>query len=170
MSKNIKAMTHNFITQTHTPSRNKLLALTFLLLLCTSAHAQQALFDKWEGKEGVSTVYISKNLLRLMPQGHSNNFAKKAEKIDQIRILNTENAKAAAAISSYATTFYKKMRFEVAMKINEAGQRVTIYQRKLKGGRTEYALFIETSGEVSIINVEGTLSLEDLHDISPSGK
>ena len=51
------------------------------------------------------------------------------------------------------------------MKVNEGGQRMTIYQRTLKGGRTEYALFAEEQdGNLSIINVEGTLSLDDLQD------
>ncbi|MBR1594767.1 MAG: DUF4252 domain-containing protein [Alloprevotella sp.] len=144
--------------------------LMLLLLTASAARAQQALFDKWEGKEGISTVYISRNLLRLMPHGSGSGFAKKADKIDQLRILSTQNAKAAAAIGAEAAAYYKKKHYEVAIKVNEGGQRMTIYQRKLQGGRTEYVLFAEEAGELSIINVEGTLSLDDLQDAAPSGK
>lgn len=143
--------------------------LTLLLLTASAAHAQQALFDKWEDTKDVTTVYISKNLLRLAPQGAAGKgFAKKAGKIDQLRILHTENAKAAAGIRADAKAFYKKHNYEIAMKVNEGSQRMTIYQRTLKGGRTEYALLAEEQdGNLSIINVEGTLSLDDLQDAMP---
>ncbi|MBP3227178.1 MAG: DUF4252 domain-containing protein [Bacteroidaceae bacterium] len=151
----------------------RLSLLLALLLAATPAFSQQALFDKYEDAHDITTVYVSKTLLRLAmgQSGQLGQFRSVAGKIDQIRILTTENKQAIARVRQEALAYYKKNRYEVAMKVNEGSERVTIYQRKLRGGRNEFCLLAEEPGELSIINIEGALTLEDVQGtVAPKGK
>ncbi|MBR1889727.1 MAG: DUF4252 domain-containing protein [Alloprevotella sp.] len=148
--------------------RKTILSLLFILTLIPSVgRAQQALFDKWENQKGITTVYISRNLLRFMPKvdGDLKDFKKIASKIDQISILECEQRSKLAALRTDAQKYYKSGGYEVVMRINESDEKTTIYQRKLKGGKMEYVLFEEESDEINIICVSGTITLDDIKGV-----
>ena len=66
-----------------------------LALICTIASYAQTIFDRYADTEGVTTVYISKAMLSMMPDMKTNgvNIGPIASKLDNIRILTCENNK-----------------------------------------------------------------------------
>ena len=52
------------------------------------------------------------------------------------------------------------------MKMNDDGEKMTIYQRTLKDGKNEFALLTEDKDEVTIINLMGAITLKDIKDIA----
>lgn len=66
-----------------------------LALICTIASYAQTIFDRYADTEGVTTVYISKAMLSMMPDMKTNgvNIGPIASKLDNIRILTCENKK-----------------------------------------------------------------------------
>ena len=68
----------------------KFLAILFVALLsCTVMSAQSALFKKYENVKGVSTVYISKSLLGLVPKlvAGDMDISAIASKLDHVQVL-----------------------------------------------------------------------------------
>ena len=71
--------------------------LTILLTLGTLfCHAQQSFFDKYAEMDGVSSVYITKSMLKMFPDmsGKINgvNVGSIANRLDNIQILSCEEA------------------------------------------------------------------------------
>lgn len=142
-----------------------LLITTLMVLMSTGAQAQKELFDKYEDNKGVSTVVISKTLLNLAGGFSSisdKKLSKMAGKMDNVRILNCHDKGLIAKIKADAQAIYTRDEYEEMMRINEEGQRVVIYQRVLKSGKNEYALSNVGDSDLSIINITGILTLEDM--------
>ena len=71
----------------------KFLAILFVALLsCTVMSAQSALFKKYENVKGVSTVYISKSLLGLVPKLEAGDMdiSAIASKLDHVQVLTCD--------------------------------------------------------------------------------
>ena len=50
-----------------------ILTVCMAAVTCTTAFAQKVLFDKYSDTEGVTTVYISRNMMRMMGQVRAGN-------------------------------------------------------------------------------------------------
>ncbi len=136
-----------------------------LVLTCTGAKAQRELFDKYEDTKGVTTVFVSKAMLNLaggLAALGDKRFGKMTGKMDGIRILNCERKSLIPEIKKAAQSIYNRDQYEEMMRVNEDGQRVIIYQRPLKGGKNEFALLSVEEDQLNIINISGTITLEDM--------
>ena len=150
----------------------QLLTFALMMLLSTGAQAQKEVFDKYEDTKGVSTVFVSKAMLNLaggFAALGDKKLGRLAGKMDNIRILNCEGKGLVEKIKHDAQAAYGKNGYEEMMRMNEDGERVVIYQRALKGGKSEFALFTVGDTELSIINISGTITLEDMKLI-PKGE
>ena len=139
-----------------------------LMTVVQNARAQDALFDKYEDTNGVTTVFISKTMLGMIPNVKAGNhdISKIAGKLDQLRILTCEKASLIPRILDDAKKIYKSEGYEVIMRMNDDGEKMTIYQRSLKGGKNEFVLLQEESSELNIINVKGAITLKDIQKIT----
>lgn len=146
----------------------KYFILTIIMgLATTGANAQVKLFEKYEEVKGVETVFISKTLLSMASGGNIGNkeISKVAKKLDEVRILSCEKPALAKKIREEAAAIYKGGQYEQLMRMNDDGEKVIIYARKLSG-KYEYALFCYEKDEVEIINLVGNLTLEELKRIA----
>ena len=130
--------------------------------------AQEAIFEKYEDTNGVTTIYISKTMLGMVPnvKAGKHDIGKIAPKLDYLRILSCEKASLVGALVDEAKKAYRTGGYEVIMKMNDEGEKVTIYQRTLKDGKNEFALLTEEKNEVTIINVMGAITLKDIKDLA----
>ena len=152
--------------------KNRSIYIAFLPLLLMavvqSAMAQDALFDKYEDTNGVTTVFISKTMLSMIPNVKAGNhdISEIASKLDQLRILTCEKATLIPRILDDAKKTYNSEGYEAIMRMNDEGEKMTIYQRSLKGGKNEFVLLQEDSSELNIINVKGAITLKDIQMIT----
>jgi len=147
-----------------------IIVCTLVLIILPVAHvsAQDALFDKYEDANGVSTVFISKTMLSMIPNvkaGH-HDVGKMASKLDQLRILTCEKPSFIPQLLEEARGVYKSNGYEIIMKMNDDGEKVTIYQRKLKDNKNEFVLLTEEKAEISIINVKGNITISDIQQFA----
>lgn len=143
----------------------KLITIALLALLSTGARAQKELFQKYEDTKGVTTVVVSKAMLQLaggIASVGGNEMAKMANRLDGVRILNCEDKSLVRRVKKDAEDIFKDEEWEEVMRVNDEGQRVVIYQRKLKGGKNEFSLMTEDKSELTIVNLTGNVSLEDM--------
>ena len=147
----------------------KLLFMALLMFMSMTVSGQDALFKSFENVSGVSTVYISKSLLSMMPSLKVNNrdLAKMAGKLDHIQILSAEKASLVSKLKKETAALYTaKNGYEEVMRANESGQKVFIYQKKYKNGKHEFVLVTDALGQVSVVNILGTLTLKDIQSLT----
>ena len=139
-----------------------------LMTIVQNAMAQDKLFDKYEDTNGITTIFISKTMLGMIPNVKAGNhdISEIAGKLDQLRILTCEKAALIPRILEEAKKIYNSDGYEAIMRMNEDGEKVTIYQRSLRGGKNEFVLLQEDSSELNIINVKGVITLKDIQMIA----
>lgn len=139
-----------------------------MVLTCNMMFAQSALFKKYDNVKGVSTVYISKALLSLIPEMHTGNkdISKIAGKLDHVQILSCERPSLVSEIKSEAISYFKNGGYTNLMKVSDDGGQTIIYGKSLDNGKNEFGLFSYMDDEVNIINVMGKVTLNDIKQIS----
>lgn len=146
--------------------------LAFVLaaaLLCGVASAQDAFFKSYANVKGVSTVYVSRAMFGLMPDMKvgGKHLGQMARKIDQLRVLTCERPSMAKGIAAKAQTFYTaKHGYEPMMQVDDDGDHTTIYMKRHPKGKNEFVLLSVEDGEVSVINVLGGITLDDIAQIT----
>ena len=142
--------------------------LLFLLFGFTFnfAFAQKAFFDKYDDKEGISTIYISATMLRMMGnvQAGNKDITRIAKRLDHIQVLECERPSLINSIKNAAFAYYKQAKYAVVMKSN--GEDVTIYEKRYKNGKNEYVLLTVERDELTIVNLLGRVSLEEIQAIA----
>ena len=134
----------------------------------TCLSAQEAIFEKYEDTNGVTTIYISKTMLGMIPnvKAGKHDIGKIALKLDYLRILTCEKAALITSLVEDAKKAYRSGGYEVIMKMNDGDEKVTIYQRSMKDGKNDFSLLTEEKDEATIINVKGSITLKDIKDLT----
>ena len=128
--------------------------ITLLLSLCSLfTYAQESFFDKYADMEGVTSVYISKAMLSLMPDMKTEEIyiGELASKLDNIQILNCEKASVTAQIKKDISYISPKNGYQELIRINDEGEKVTIFQKQNEGKQKEFVLLCEEQNELTII-------------------
>ena len=143
--------------------------ITLLLSLCSlfTTHAQDSLFDQFADQEGVSSVYISKAMLSLMPDMKADgvDIGGIASKLDNIRILSCENPDLLPKLKKETAFINPKNGYEELMRINDAGEKTTIYLKQDKSDKKEFVLLSNEKNEFNLIVITGSLTLEEIQGI-----
>lgn len=142
--------------------------ITLLLSLCSLvAHAQDNFFDKFADMEGVTSVYISKAMLNLMPHMKADgiNIGEVASKLDNIRILNCENPRIIAKLKKETAFINPQNGYEELMRINDGGEKTVTYQKQNPNGQKEFVLVCQEKDELTIIAITGNLTLQEIQGI-----
>ena len=146
----------------------KYILIFLMMAVCAIGHAQSSIFKKYENTKGVSTVVVSKAMLRMMPNISvgNHNIKKIASRIDNLQVLSCERSALISKISKDALAIYKKKPWEEAMRYKEGGQITVIYMRPLGKGKYEYVLYNTEEGELQIISIVGDITLQEIQAIT----
>lgn len=142
--------------------------ITLLLSLCSlMSYAQESFFDKFADMDGVTSVYISKAMLSMMPNMKTEgiNIGEVAGKLDNIQILSCEKADLIPKIKKEIEYINPKNGYEELMRVNDAGDKTTIYLKKDKNGKKEFVLLSGEKKEFTIVVITGDLSLQEIQRI-----
>lgn len=142
--------------------------ITLLLSLFTlCSHAQQSFFDRFADMEGVTSVYISKSMLSLMPnvQTEGVNIGQLASKLDNIQILSCEKPDVIAKLKKELAHIRPQNGYEELMRINDNGERTTIYLKQEKNEKKEFILLNDEKNDFNLIVITGNLTLQEIQQI-----
>ena len=152
----------------------KVFLFLFFCLTVFSLYGQTSpvdeLFDKYAGKEGFTSVFISSKMLGLVANMESGNETTDdvMGKLKSIRILAVEDSTLNKNINFY-TELAKKMDFsgyEEIMVVRE-GKNVTYFLTKQSGKTVSELLLISGgTGANTLISIRGDLDLKDLSGLS----
>lgn len=149
----------------------KLRNLILMICLCCSfsAFAQDDALDKLSDMDGVTSVYISKNMFGTMGNMDMGglNIGKVADKIEAMQVLTADKSKAAQAMKAEAEKLIKGKDYEMMMKVKDNDSKVVFYTKKQNDKIKELLMLVdETPKEYTIIQLKGTLSLKEIQDIT----
>lgn len=144
----------------------------FIVVTLTAFGQQSAVdkvFDKYAGKEGYTTVYISSYMFNLLSNLESddpgyNEFRKATSGINSIKILTREGhgqAFGKELISMLPRAEYKEM-----MVVKDEDEEV-LFLAKEEGGRiTEFLLIVNGNGDDVLIAIQGDIDLESISNLA----
>ena len=144
-----------------------------LTLVCSlSGFAQGKFFDECENIPGVTTVYVSKAMMKMVSGTLSDVNSKidlsgMSRKIDSLVIINAETSASAKKVESLAgESFSTAKGYELLMKVTDPSTRMRIMYKNLGSNLNEYVMIVREDKEVSYIIITGCLTPEDVQTYS----
>lgn len=146
----------------------KILLLLLFGFTSNCTFAQKVFFDKFDDKDGVTTVYISASMLKMMGniQAGDKDISRIAKRLDHIQVLECERPSLIGNIKNAALSYYNQAKYAVVMKTKSNGEDVTIYEKKYQNGKNEYVLLMVEHNEITIVNLLGRVTLEEIKSIA----
>ena len=143
------------------------LLLTLSTLFC---QAQQSFFDKYAEMDGVSSVYITKSMLKMFPSmsGKINgvDVGNLASKLENIQILSADEPNIIEQLRKDTKHINTKNGYEELMRVRDDGDKTTIYFKEQKKN-SEFILITDSGNEFTIISIVGNdISLKDIQDMT----
>ena len=152
-------------------------AIALLIISVSSLSAQnvQKLYKRYSGQKGVSTVYISPVMFKLMKSlpvmeiGEEDvQMAKIIQSFNGMYILDVENPSISQKISEEVKNWLDKGTYEVLMEAKEEGESMKICIRQEKDVIKEFIMFSQETGpspETALIYISGDIKASDLSKI-----
>jgi len=160
-----------------TTHKMKKQALIILLLtaisasLCAQKSPVDDLFDRYNGKEGFTSVYISSKMFSLLGRIDSDDeeFRNLVTRIKGIRILSLDSTAVVRGIN-FASELMPGLRrngYEELMTVKEQSGEVFFMIREV-GGRIAELVMITGGGGTSVVSIQGDLDLKTIASLSGS--
>lgn len=143
------------------------LLLTLSTLFC---QAQQSFFDKYAEMDGVSSVYITKSMLKMFPSmsGKINgvDVGNLASKLENIQILSADEPNIIEQLRKDTKHISTKNGYEELIRVRDDGDKTTIYFKEKKKN-SEFILITDEGNEFTIVSIiGGDLTLKDIQEMT----
>lgn len=147
----------------------------FIILMCCASmiYAQNKFFDKFADMDGVTSVYISKTMLQMMPNMKTEgiDIGEVAGKLESIHILTSEKASISKMMKSEAPHFAANKDYEELMRVKDEGTRATFYIKKKNNNKiSELVMMVDEQPEFVLIQIIGDMTLQDIQNITRGKK
>lgn len=152
----------------HRQEMKKLILIFLTALTVLGAPAQESFKNKFNNVKGITSVYISKALLGMMPDTNSAglNLGPVAKKLDNIQIFNSETKAASNTLKKGCLNILANENYENLMNVNEDDEHNSIYMKQFAGGMKQYVLLNVEKDEINVIVLTGKLTIEDIRKIT----
>lgn len=144
----------------------RVLLIALTCLLSSLAMGQKSLMERYANIDGVTTVYISKTMLQMMPNMnvHINmNTKDMAGRLTGILILTTERKELVQSLRRDSRQFFSNKTFEVLMTVKDEESLVNFYIRRKNDQRVaEMVMVVDEGDEFVLIQMTGDLTMEDI--------
>lgn len=144
--------------------------LLIILMCCASVvSAQNKLIEKFADMDGVTSVFISKSMLQMMPNMKTEgiDIGGIAGKLESMLILTSEKASISNMMKNEIHSFNSNKSYEELMRVKDEGTRVTFYiKRKNNNKIGELVMFVDEHPEFVFIQIKGDMTLQDIQNIT----
>ena len=150
----------------------KIIFTIVFIFAVTIISAQKNPFDKFTDMDGVTSVYISKNMMSLFPKDSNQyggvdvgNFV---DKLSSILILTTENQKVGKEMLSLANSRIKDNNYELLMRVkSDDGELVNFFMKGKPDNIQELIMIVDGNDEESVImQFLGNFKLQDVQEMT----
>lgn len=151
----------------------KKLIITVVLALMPILFFGQSAFDKFDGKDDVTAVLVTKKMFAMMggidsKDKEAQQYLNLIKKLDNLKVYTTASTKTGAEMKATADKYAKSAGLEELMRVTDKGQNIRIM---IKSGAKEtqvkeLLMFIEGSGKDNQTVLMSLTGLFDLNEIS----
>jgi hypothetical protein len=142
---------------------------TLLTISILSVQAQSSdMFERLSNIEGVTSVYISRALLGMMPNFDAGgaNIGSLAGRLEQIEIHNSNgNAEANRIIINGVESLVNSGRYELLMRVRSEGNNIVFYAHRQGEYFRDLIMHINQSNGHTLIRFMGTFTAEDIQGV-----
>lgn len=150
----------------------KIIFTIVFIFAVTIISAQKNPFEKFTDMNGVTSVYISKNMISLFPKDSNqyggvdvSNFI---GKLNSILILTSENKKVSQEMLSLANSRIKENNYELLMRVkSDDGELVNFFMKGKPDNIQELIMIVDGNDEESVImQFLGNFKLQDVQEMT----
>jgi hypothetical protein len=152
-------------------TKNGLIAI--IVLLNSIGASAQDLFEKLGDNNHITTVYISKAMLKMFPGKAEEinvdgvDIKDIAAKLEQLDIYTSDNKEGSQLIRTEAKKLQSQSKsYEVLMRIKNEGENVIFYAEKDKDRFRSLIMFVDSGDECTLIRLLGSFTAEDVQNIT----
>lgn len=132
--------------------------------------AVDKVFDKYSGKEGYTTVYISSFMFNMLNSLETDDpefdeFKKATAGIQSIKIL-TQDGGESEAFGAELLEMLPRSEYQEMMVVKDQDEDVLFLAREEGGKITEFLLIVSGGGEDVLIAIQGDIDLESISSIA----
>ena len=156
----------------------KTIIIAFMLLIAVGAFAQEGkkLYNKYSDQEGVSAVYISPAMFKLVGQlpdinvdmanGEKMDVAPLVRSFSGFYMLSFEQKSAASAeLYKEVTAMVNKGNFELLMEVKDSGSTIRMYTLGDEKTVSSFVCIINEDDETMFFSLEGSMDRSDLEKL-----
>ena len=156
----------------------KIMIMAVMLLMAVGAYAQEGkrLYNKYSDMDGVSAVYISPTMFRLMGQlpdldvemsdGQKMDIAPLVHSFSGFYMLSFEQKSAASAeLYKEVTAMVNKSNFELLMEVKEDGSTIRMYTLGDEKVVNSFVCIINEDDQTMFFSLEGTMNRSELEKL-----
>ena len=155
----------------------KKITLLLLVVLPTFLYAQTS-FDKFEDKDGVNSVIVSKKMFELMSKvkvdakdKEMQQYLSLLKKLDNLKVFTTNSSKMSSDMKSSLTSYLKSNPLEELMRANSDGKNVKIYIKSAGSSSIVKELLLFMEGDLKdtptvILSLTGEFDLEEISSLT----
>lgn len=152
----------------------KKLTMIFLLVIAPIlTFAQSTAFDKFDGRDGVTSVVVNKKMFELMGSIKPDKGDKMQQqyldlikKLDMLKVFTTTNSKAVADMKTTVTNYLKSNPLEELMRVTDSGKTIKIYVKSgTKSSQVrELLMFMDggTKDDTVLMSLTGNFDLSEI--------
>jgi len=144
--------------------------IIFTLTVFGQKSAVDKVFDKYNGAEGYTTVYISSFMFNLLSQLESddpeyNEFKKATAGIKSIKIL-TQDGGDSESFGKELLEMLPRSEYQEMMTVKDQEEEVLFLAREEGGKITEFLLIVSGGGDDALIAIQGDIDMESIASIA----
>ena len=140
------------------------------VLLFGQESAVDKVFDKYSGKDGYTTVYISSYMFNLLSKLETddpeyNEFKNATSGIKSIKIL-TQDGDNSVAFGKELISMLPRSEYQEMMVVKEENEEVLFLAKETNGKISEFLIIVSGGGEDALIAIQGEIDLESIASIA----
>ena len=140
---------------------------TLLCLCVLVAQAQYRPFDRFKNMDGVTSVYVTKDLLGMMDNNKIEGIKLNgiANKLKSVCVMTSRKKSIKERMRNESRLLTRRNGYEPLAQVNDKHEHVAIFRRKLTCGLHEYVVMADEKKECTVIIVTGRLTQKDLKHV-----
>ena len=155
----------------------RIIILAVLLLSATIASAQEGknIYNKYSGDKGVSAVYISPSMFKIIGKlpdlemetsdGKSMNLAPLISTFQGFYMLDISNTTTASAINQDVASMTSKGKYELMMELKDDGETIRIYTSGNEKTIHSFVFLVSDGDSVQFICIDGEMKRSDIEKL-----
>ena len=148
------------------------IAVLLLIFICADAQNGKNLYKKYSEADGVSAVYISPAMFRMIGklpdlnvEGQNVNLAPVVKTLSGLYLINSENPEINASLAKDVEKFISKGDYELLMEAKDTGETVRMYTVGTETVVESFVMIASEDTQTTFICLDGKMNRDELEAI-----